>query len=93
MSPAQEGHGTLEASPEEGHEAAWNTGAPPLFRQAEKVWSVQPGAEKVVWEPHSTFQNLRGPEGELERDSVFRAVVTDKEYWVPIERGEIWVSY
>ncbi|KAJ7403712.1 hypothetical protein WISP_149569 [Willisornis vidua] len=44
-STTSEGHGTAGAIPEEGQEVDKRTGAPPLCRQAEKVWAVQAGEE------------------------------------------------
>lgn len=51
-------------SPEEGQERDKSAGAPSIKKQAEKVGTVPPGEEKVVWKPHS---NLPISEGGLQR--------------------------
>lgn len=57
--PAQEGHGPLEVSPDEGHEDDQRNGAPFLWRWAERVEVVHL-KEKASERPQSTFQYLKG---------------------------------
>lgn len=44
--PAQEGHGSVWAKPEESHKSSQRAGQPHLWRQAKTVGGVQPGEEK-----------------------------------------------
>lgn len=47
VSPAEEGHGSARASPEEAHEDDQRAAAPLLRKQAEGIEAVQPEEEKV----------------------------------------------
>ncbi|KAK4814838.1 hypothetical protein QYF61_027811 [Mycteria americana] len=57
---AQEGHGAVGVSPEEGHENDLRAGAPLLRGQAERVGVVQPGEEKAAGRPYSSLPVLKG---------------------------------
>jgi len=49
--PAQEGHGSIGAGPEQGHKDDLGAGTPLLWGRAERVGAVQPGEEKAVGRP------------------------------------------
>lgn len=46
-----------------GHKGDTGDGAPPPWRQAGRAGNGQPGEEKGVWKPPSTFQELKGLQG------------------------------
>lgn len=62
--PTQEGHGSVGAGPEEGHENDEVVKAAPLKGQTERVGALQSREEKA---PEESYRSLPAPEGGLQK--------------------------